>query len=91
MDNDVFIATAAVADWRPVAFSEHKIKKNQDARAPVLALTENPDILAAVAQLKKPFCVGFAAAPCALKSLQVPPGWDVERAIGLPSSQGLES
>ncbi len=61
MDNDVFIATAAVADWRPVAFSEHKIKKNQDARAPILALTENPDILAAVAQLKKPFCVGFAA------------------------------
>ncbi|MFN9747739.1 MAG: bifunctional phosphopantothenoylcysteine decarboxylase/phosphopantothenate--cysteine ligase CoaBC [Burkholderiales bacterium] len=60
-NSDVFVATAAVADWRPVALAEHKIKKTPDAAVPALALTENPDILAAVARLQKPFCVGFAA------------------------------
>jgi phosphopantothenoylcysteine decarboxylase/phosphopantothenate--cysteine ligase len=59
---DVFVATAAVADWRPVALAAHKIKKTADHAVPTLALTENPDILAAVARLTKPpFCVGFAA------------------------------
>jgi phosphopantothenoylcysteine decarboxylase/phosphopantothenate--cysteine ligase len=59
---DVFIATAAVADWRPVAFADRKIKKTGDRTVPALALTENPDILAAVARLAGgPFCVGFAA------------------------------
>jgi phosphopantothenoylcysteine decarboxylase/phosphopantothenate--cysteine ligase len=58
----VFIATAAVADWRPASLSEHKIKKNGSKVAPTFELTENPDILAAVARLpKRPFCVGFAA------------------------------
>ena len=60
-NSDVFVATAAVADWRPVALAEHKIKKTPDGAVPALALTENPDILAAVARLQKPFCVGFAA------------------------------
>jgi phosphopantothenoylcysteine decarboxylase/phosphopantothenate--cysteine ligase len=60
--NDVFVATAAVADWRPAALAEHKIKKTADHAVPTLALTENPDILAAVARLPKPpYCVGFAA------------------------------
>jgi phosphopantothenoylcysteine decarboxylase/phosphopantothenate--cysteine ligase len=60
--NDVFIATAAVADWRPAALAEHKIKKTSEHTVPTLALTENPDILAAVARLPKPpYCVGFAA------------------------------
>ena len=60
--NEVFIATAAVADWRPAALAEHKIKKAADAALPSFALTENPDILAAVAALPdRPFCVGFAA------------------------------
>jgi phosphopantothenoylcysteine decarboxylase/phosphopantothenate--cysteine ligase len=61
--HDVFIGTAAVADWRPATLSEYKIKKDGDARvAPMFALTENPDILAAVAKLpKRPYCVGFAA------------------------------
>ena len=60
--NEVFIATAAVADWRPAALAEHKIKKAADAALPTFALTENPDILAAVAALPdRPFCVGFAA------------------------------
>ena len=62
--HDVFIATAAVADWRPAAVASMKIKKLPDAKSgpPPLHLTENPDILAAVAaQPSPPFCVGFAA------------------------------
>jgi phosphopantothenoylcysteine decarboxylase/phosphopantothenate--cysteine ligase len=65
--HDVFIATAAVADWRPADVSDRKIKKNGKQDAPALALTENPDILAAVARLPadasghRPYCVGFAA------------------------------
>lgn len=59
---DVFMATAAVADWRPSSLSEHKIKKDGKKVAPTFELTENPDILAAVAGLPRPpFCVGFAA------------------------------
>jgi len=60
--NDLFIATAAVADWRPASMNEHKIKKDGKKQAPLFELTENPDILAAVAALPQhPFCVGFAA------------------------------
>ena len=60
--HDVFIATAAVADWRPASLSQHKIKKEGKKVAPTFELTENPDILAAVAALPKaPYCVGFAA------------------------------
>ncbi len=61
--SDVFIATAAVADWRPAACSDHKIKKRPgEGVAPALTLTENPDILKAVATLPQaPYCVGFAA------------------------------
>lgn len=62
----IFIATAAVADWRPVAPSDQKIKKDGSGRAPELAFTENPDILATVAQSDRArsgelYCVGFAA------------------------------
>lgn len=60
--HDVFIATAAVADWRPVNSAEHKIKKEGSKAVPSFELTENPDILAAVAGLRAaPYCVGFAA------------------------------
>ncbi|HJV70407.1 bifunctional phosphopantothenoylcysteine decarboxylase/phosphopantothenate--cysteine ligase CoaBC [Ideonella sp.] len=60
--NDVFIATAAVADWRPAEALEHKIKKDGSGRPPAIEMVENPDILAAVSRLPKPpFCVGFAA------------------------------
>ena len=66
--HDLFIATAAVADWRPVVAAAQKLKKDGRAgsanSAPALALTENPDILAAVARLpeaQRPWCVGFAA------------------------------
>jgi phosphopantothenoylcysteine decarboxylase/phosphopantothenate--cysteine ligase len=58
----VFIATAAVADWRPDGCAEHKIKKDGSGRVPTLSMTENPDILASVARLADaPYCVGFAA------------------------------
>ena len=59
---DVFIATAAVADWRVATATTQKIKKQAGSAAPTLELAENPDILAAVARLApRPYCVGFAA------------------------------
>ncbi len=62
--HQVFVATAAVADWRPAKATEQKIKKDGSGQVPALALTENPDILATVARLpegQRPWCVGFAA------------------------------
>ena len=57
---DIFIAAAAVADYRPAAVAGHKIKKKAAELA--LPLTRTPDILASVARLPdRPFCVGFAA------------------------------
>ncbi len=60
---NAFIASAAVADWRPALTHEHKMKKTEGgATAPTIAMTENVDILAAVARLPQaPYCVGFAA------------------------------
>ena len=59
-DADIFIAVAAVADYRVAQASEQKIKKS-DAKL-TLELIPNPDILAYVAALADaPFCVGFAA------------------------------
>jgi len=59
-EQDIFIAVAAVADYRPISQAQEKIKKNNDTM--VIELTKNPDILADVAARKdKPFCVGFAA------------------------------
>jgi phosphopantothenoylcysteine decarboxylase / phosphopantothenate---cysteine ligase len=58
--SDVFIAVAAVADYRVKNRAAQKIKKG--AGGMILELTENPDILAHVAAMKNPpFCVGFAA------------------------------
>ena len=58
----VFVATAAVADWRPATEAAQKIKKDGSGRVPGFEMTENPDILASVAALPQPpFCVGFAA------------------------------
>ena len=60
--HQVFIATAAVADWRPASQAVHKIKKDGSGCVPGFEMTENPDILASVAALPQPpFCVGFAA------------------------------
>lgn len=57
---DIFIAAAAVADYRPVTTAEHKIKKQ--AERMTVEFIRNPDILRAVACLPDgPFTVGFAA------------------------------
>ena len=61
---DVAIFAAAVADWRVANAGAQKIKKAPGAATPELALTENPDILATVAQRKKnrpALVIGFAA------------------------------
>lgn len=62
----VFVATAAVADWRPASAADQKIKKDGSGRTPALTFVENPDILAGVAQSPRAksgalYCVGFAA------------------------------
>ncbi|WP_284450332.1 bifunctional phosphopantothenoylcysteine decarboxylase/phosphopantothenate--cysteine ligase CoaBC [Spongiibacter tropicus] len=57
---DIFIACAAVADYRPANVEEQKIKKHNDAMR--IELVRNPDIVSAVASHpKRPFTVGFAA------------------------------
>lgn len=59
---DVFVAVAAVADYKVAKRSSEKLKKDASGSPPVLELTENPDILATVAaRADAPFCVGFAA------------------------------
>jgi len=59
---DVFVAVAAVADWRVKNVAAQKIKKDTDGKVPALEFEQNTDILAAVAALeKRPYCVGFAA------------------------------
>ncbi len=59
-DADVFIAAAAVADYRPADIKEQKIKKNDESMR--IDLVRCPDILASVAALDAgPFTVGFAA------------------------------
>ena len=63
MPCDIFIAAAAVADWRVASAPAGKIKKGQGG-PPALSLVENPDILAGVSALKtgRPaLVVGFAA------------------------------
>ena len=62
----VFIATAAVADWRVAGPSDRKLKKEGTGAPPQLAFEENTDILATVAKSAPAmsgqlFCVGFAA------------------------------
>ncbi len=57
---DLLVATAAVADYRPVAAAESKIKK--DKAGITLEMTQNPDILAHIAATRpEVFSVGFAA------------------------------
>ena len=62
----IFIATSAVADWRPESPMERKIKKDGTGQPPTLRFVENPDILATLAQSDRGqsralYCVGFAA------------------------------
>jgi len=59
-DTDIFIAAAAVSDYRPVQCASEKIKKTSDSLT--LALSRTTDILATVAaRAPRPFVVGFAA------------------------------
>jgi len=59
-DVDIFVATAAVADYRPVTMQQDKIKKKDERLT--LELEKNTDILAMIkADYAKTFCVGFAA------------------------------
>jgi phosphopantothenoylcysteine decarboxylase/phosphopantothenate--cysteine ligase len=59
---DVFIAAAAVGDFRPRDIAPHKLKKASRDSGLELSLVQNPDILADVAALEtRPFVVGFAA------------------------------
>ena len=70
---DVVVMAAAVADFRPAAYAEHKIKKTHDAAAdggvddsaPVVPLVRNPDVLAGPVRARgsasAPVIVGFAA------------------------------
>jgi phosphopantothenoylcysteine decarboxylase / phosphopantothenate---cysteine ligase len=62
----IFIATAAVADWRLAQVSDQKIKKDASGQTPQLEFVENTDILATLAHSPRAetgalFCVGFAA------------------------------
>ncbi len=62
----IFVAAAAVADWRPATAADQKIKKDGSGLPPALSFVENPDILAGVAATERArngelFCVGFAA------------------------------
>lgn len=59
---DIFIACAAVADYRPTHYQEQKIKKGNKRETLSLDLVKNPDIVRAVGALApKPFILGFAA------------------------------
>lgn len=60
---DIFIAAAAVADWRTECDASQKMKKSADG-PPVLKMVENPDILARIARRatnRPPLVIGFAA------------------------------
>ncbi len=61
---DIFIAAAAVADWRVAETAPEKLKKGAGKTPQSLTLVENPDILAAIAQRQRgrpALVVGFAA------------------------------
>jgi phosphopantothenoylcysteine decarboxylase/phosphopantothenate--cysteine ligase len=59
-DCEIFVATAAVADYRPAEPAKNKIKKGAEMLE--VRLVRNPDILAEVAALATPpFTLGFAA------------------------------
>jgi len=59
---DIFVAVAAVADWKVANVSAQKLKKTDANDTPQLQFAPNPDILANVAAMPNaPYCVGFAA------------------------------
>ncbi|MFL0797766.1 MAG: bifunctional phosphopantothenoylcysteine decarboxylase/phosphopantothenate--cysteine ligase CoaBC [Cellvibrionaceae bacterium] len=59
---DIFIGSAAVADYRPLVAADQKLKKQHSGDAMSISLTQNPDIIATIANHEAPpFMVGFAA------------------------------
>lgn len=59
---DIYIGTAAVADYSPTKVEGSKIKKDRSNSPLVLEMKENKDILKEVSELEdKPYMVGFAA------------------------------
>ncbi|MFY1825578.1 bifunctional phosphopantothenoylcysteine decarboxylase/phosphopantothenate--cysteine ligase CoaBC [Myxococcus fulvus] len=65
-ESDVFIATAAVSDWRPETRAPQKVKKGSIAGPETLKLVRTPDVLAEASrkvagQARRPVLVGFAA------------------------------
>lgn len=59
---DIFIAVAAVADWKVAHVASQKIKKANADDVPSLEFVQTPDILATIANSPNaPYCVGFAA------------------------------
>jgi phosphopantothenoylcysteine decarboxylase/phosphopantothenate--cysteine ligase len=63
-DDAAAVFAAAVADWRMANAADGKIKKDASGKPPALEMTENPDILATVAQMKNgrpKLVIGFAA------------------------------
>lgn len=61
-NTDIFIACAAVADFRAEQVESQKMKKKSDCDSMTLTLIKNPDIIADVSSAnERPFCVGFAA------------------------------
>lgn len=63
INNHIFIACAAVADFRPAHVANQKMKKQDGNDELVIQLVKNPDIVASIAALtaQRPFTVGFAA------------------------------
>ncbi|ATF09371.1 bifunctional phosphopantothenoylcysteine decarboxylase/phosphopantothenate--cysteine ligase CoaBC [Candidatus Enterovibrio altilux] len=61
--HQIFVACAAVADFKPATMANQKMKKKDGHDEITLSLTKNPDILASVAAMtdNRPFTVGFAA------------------------------
>lgn len=57
---DIFVAAAAVADYRPLNIASQKIKKSGDTID--VTMVKNPDVVATIAQhQQRPFTIGFAA------------------------------
>lgn len=62
VEQDIFIAVAAVADWKVAHVASQKIKKANADDVPSLEFVQTPDILATIANSPNaPYCVGFAA------------------------------
>jgi phosphopantothenoylcysteine decarboxylase/phosphopantothenate--cysteine ligase len=91
---DIFVACAAVADFRPETPVDRKIKKTDETLT--LTLVRNPDILSAVSRSPdRPFCVGFAAETNDLEAYaeakRRAKGLDMIAANRVGSDQGFES